>query len=437
MAFRNLAVSVVLFSTLVTSAASAQAAYSKNADSVTTKPLPSNVMSHCYGNTSNCSAGDAIAKCTMTDCGDLSEINNPTYMGLFEKPSPGDNDFGGPVYYSASTDPWYSSTVATPSGHQTITFHAPNGALIAEGVEGSLTIWDQYTGWVVGTYICCGPQTGRGLPKASGCGSTQATACSFSTTYLEAASNLFTGQTYGYTPNASSSIQLAPAALMTRDLELQSGVINHALLFNVDCVNSTAQYVFPSIFPALGLCGSRGFGSQNTTRPSGGTLLFLDYTPAQIGSFNLPAWQTALLTAFATYGGYVGGTGGSDVGISMVDGSVESSEAWKYYYPSTGCTSTNCYNNPFWTWAETQKGFNGSNNLNAKGCGGSAKGTNPSAINCEGFFLTNIPRTVGPEGFDSEGNSCTVSPGCYPTGHIHVADSCIAKGFANLSGGCS
>src|SRR6202044_911604 len=92
----------------VTTTPSSGAAYSQNANSVTTKPLPSDVLSHCFGNTSNCSAGDAIAKCAMTDCGNLSELNNPSYMGMFFKASPGRDDFGNPVYYSAPTDPWYS-----------------------------------------------------------------------------------------------------------------------------------------------------------------------------------------------------------------------------------------------------------------------------------------------------------------------------------------
>src|ERR1700719_1340608 len=102
MALRNLLLAVVCFSAISlvsaqtfngapvaneysTSASgigsSTSAPYSLNANSVTTKPLPGDVLSHCYGNTSNCSAGDAIAKCAMTDCGNLSELRNPTYMG--------------------------------------------------------------------------------------------------------------------------------------------------------------------------------------------------------------------------------------------------------------------------------------------------------------------------------------------------------------------
>lgn len=92
MALRNLTVAIAFLSIIVTTTASGGTAYSLNANSVTTKPLPSDVLSHCYGNTSNCSAGDAVAKCTMTDCGNLSELNNPTYIGSFVKASPGRDD---------------------------------------------------------------------------------------------------------------------------------------------------------------------------------------------------------------------------------------------------------------------------------------------------------------------------------------------------------
>ena len=433
MAFRKLTVAVAFFSMFVTSVASGGTAYSLNANSVTTKRLPSDVLSHCYGNTSNCSAGDAIAKCAVTDCGDLNELSNPTYMGQFLTASPGNSDDSSTFYYSAPTDPWYSISASTSSGLQTVVFRAPSGALFAEGYEFSITVWDQSTGWVVGLYACCGPQTGRGLPSASGCGSTQATACVISNTYQSAANNFFTSQDYGYTPmgRAVSSVQFAPGATEIRKEELMNGLIPHAIGFTVDCVNSTTPYVFPAIGAALGSCGTRGFGPQNPNRPSGGTLLFCDYTPSQISSFNLPEWENTMLTAFCTYGGYIHTTGGPDVGIDLAE-SVESGEVWKYYYPSTFLTE-----DPFWAWANTQKGFNGAQPINGEaGCAEGAGGANPSTYRCVGAILANIPRTLGPEGTDTEGNSCTRGKGCYPSGHIHVADVCIARGFANLSGGC-
>jgi hypothetical protein len=429
MALRNLMAAIAFFSIMVTSAPSSGSSYSQNPNSVTTKPLPSDVLSHCYGNTSNCSSGDAIAKCALTDCGGLSELNNPTYMGTFVKASPGRDDFSNPVYYSASTDPWYSITAATSKGSQTITFHAPNAATFSEGAEHELTIWDQATGWVVELYNSSGPFSIMSLPKASGCGGTQASACRISNTYQSAATNINSAQDYGYSAYPNASNGFGPAAAMVWEDELENGSIDHALLFTVDCVNATAPYVFPATtHPAL--CGSsRSYGSQVSTRPSAGTLLFLDYTAAQIASFNLPAWQATLLTAFSKYGAYVSETQGQNTGITLVgDENLESSEAWKYH--------NDFGSNPFWPWITSQKGLDGSLNLTHTGCASGSPGANKSEYRCIGAILANIPRTLGPEGSDTEGHSCTSGSGCYPSGHIHVADVCVANGFANRSGGC-
>jgi hypothetical protein len=365
----------------------------------------------------------------MTDCGSLSELNNPTYMGTFVKASPGRDDFGNPVYSSAATDPWYSITAATPGGAQSVVFHAPSGALFSEGAEQELTVWDQSTGWVVELYSCCGPETGRGLPVASSCGSTQATACSISNTYQSAASDLFTAQDYGYSPHPNASNGFAPAAAMVWEAELQNGSINHALMFTVDCVNAATPFVFPATTNP-GVCGGGSFGPQVSTRPSAGTLLFLDYTAEQIASFNLPAWQGTLLTAFSKYGAYISETQGQNTGISLVgDENLESSEVWKY--------SNTFSSNPFWPWITAQSGLDGTLNLTHAGCAGGSSGADQSEYRCIGAILTNIPRTLGPEGSDAEGNSCTSGSGCLPSGHIHVADSCIANEFANRAGGCS
>jgi len=418
------------------------ASYSSNANSVTTKPLPSDIMSHCYGNTSNCAAGDLIAKCAMTDCGGLSEISNPTYMGEFDKASPGNGDFGNPVYYPVSTDPWYKISAATSTGTaQTVTFHAPNAASFSSGVEHEITLWDQSTGYVVELYNGSNEIAALySLPAASGCGSTSGTACAISNLYQSAATNLFTDKDYGYSTNPNASNGIAPMAGMTREEELQNGVINHALMLTVDCVNSATPQVFPANHNPLP-CGTGSGGPQNANRPSSGTLLFLDYSAAQIASFNLPAWQTTLLTAMSKYGAYISETVGAGYGIQLVgDENLESSQAWAYYYPSIGCNASNCYNDPFWPWILAQKGLNGVQPINGNaGCaGGASGGTSPtSTYRCLGAFLANIPRTIGPEGSDAENNSCTSGSGCYPSGHLHVADSCIAKGYAGVAGGCS
>jgi hypothetical protein len=395
-----------------------------------TQKLPSDVMSHCWGNSGDCSAGDAIAKCALTDCGDLSELSNPLSMGLLVWSSPGRDDFGEPLYYSAPTDPWYSLAAATPNGQQTFTFRAPSGALVSEGAEAEIAIWDQSTGQLFGAYACCGPQTGKGIPIASGCGDTQATACPLTGfTYKSVAGSFTTTQDWGNSPEPQTSNGTSPFAGTLREQELQQGVINHAIMLTVDCVNAAEPHVFPAPTNP-GVCGTPGFSAQDPTRPSAGTLIFCDYTPSQIASFQLPPWQSSILTAMCTYGAYISETQGANTGLNLVgDENRESSEAWKYY-------GLSIETDPFWPWITSQKGLDGTLDLNHVGCEGGSPGSDASQYRCVGAFLANIPRTTGPGGMDVEGNACASAQGCYPSGHVHVADVCVPKGLANEPGGC-
>jgi len=432
------------------------ASYSSNANSVTTKRLPSDILSHCQGNTSNCAAGDLIAKCAITDCGAISELGAPIHMGRFLKASPGASDFANPVYYPSLADPWYSVLASTPTGKQTVAFHCQNAAAYSGGAEHELTCWDQSTGWVVELYTGGNPQDNLTLPPASGCGSTQATACNATTAFQSAAVNMFTSIDYGYVLGSNASNGFAPVAAMTREEELCGWngstcagevSINHALMFTVDCVGSPAFSVPAFVFPANqspGICGSGIFGAQSPNRPSAGTYLFLDYTPAQLATIcgRVPAWQCNLLTAFLTYGAYISETGASGTGLDLVgDENLESTQAWKFANPAGTCNGTGCYSDPFWPWLLPQAGLDGTTNLSHTGCftGGPSGGSSPSSRwECEGAILANIGKivTVGSLSVDSEGNACGSGLGCYPTGHTHVADKCVAQGFANQPGGC-
>jgi hypothetical protein len=426
------------------------APYSSNANSVTSKPLPSDIMQHCYGNTSNCAAGDAIAKCALTDCGGVKDTPVPQYMGVLFFASPGNSDNEDAVYYScagppncSTADPYGKVVASTPTGNQTIVFRFPSGAKFPEGAAGGsgdecqITVWDQSTGWVVGFYRAGGCGAGTTLPVASGCGSTQAAACVIpSSGCISGATNLFTGQDYGYKGSSGtapqSSDQFAPTGGMVRHDELRKGGVFHALIFTTNCINPANLKVFPVLSGGfLGQCPA-GF---NPNRPPAGALLFLDYTPAQISSFSLPEWQTTMLKAMSAnggYGGYIGITSGGGALSIRGNEEIESSEAWKYYFPSTFLSA-----DPIWAWANAQKGLDGTLSLSATGCFGGS-GTNPSTYRCEGAMLSNIPRTVtvGSTSVDAEGNACGSGLGCYPSGHIHMADKCIALGYANQPGGC-
>lgn len=417
------------------------APYSLYSNPVTTQPLPSDVMMHLLGNTSNAAASDAMAKCTMLDCAnsaypptvfELDEVSNPTFMGILAVRSPGTSDLGTPFYYCDASCPWYSVTAATSSGAAAIKFHAPNAAPFTEGTgDEFLAVYDQATGWVVSFYVF---GSGHALPAASGCGGSSATACPITGIPYESACQAFsTCQDYGYGPNPPDSNGVGPYAITTRKQEIQFGVINHALSVTVDCETTISpHYVFPA-GPAFGsqgyagLCGAGSSGPQNAARPYSGTLLFTDYTPAQLTSLctTLPAWQCSMLTALSTYGAYVKETSLSvNTGMNFVHN--ESSEAWKYQFPATYLTV-----DPFWAWANAQQGFDGTANLAHTGCSGT--------YNCLGSVLANLPRLVGPassNSVDAHGNSCTSAPGCLGSGHLHVADQCVAKQRAGVAGGC-
>jgi hypothetical protein len=427
------------------------ASYSSNTNSVSTKPLPADIMSHLY---TGGVGGDAIAKCALNDCNpSQGDTPVPQPIGMLDIASPGNYDNADAVYYSALKDPYGKVVAATPSGNDTVVFRYPSAAQFPEsnstgaGNECQITVWDQSTGWVVGFYrsgSACG--TGEFLPTPSGGCGTLSDPCMISTGDVSAAVNLFTDADYGYNgsggTSTQSSDQFAPTAAMLRHAELMNGAAHHALIFTVDCISpgtlgGTNNNVFPVLLGGfLGKCGTAGYGTDNTSRPPAGALFFVDYTSSQLTTIcsSVPAWQCTMLTTLATYGGYVGITGANGALLSMHGNEeIESSEAWKYSYPSSYLTT-----DPFWAWANSQKGFDGSLMLtNPAGCG-SGSGTNPSTYRCDGAMLSNIVQfvTTGSTSTDLEGHACSTSPGCYPSGHFHMADPCIAKGYAGVTGGC-
>jgi hypothetical protein len=245
---------------------------------------------------------------------------------------------------------------------------------------------------------------------------------------------------------SQSSGQFAPAAAMVREQELcgwngttctGTGTISHALLLTTVCVQAIGSgYVFPGIALSLGTCGSPNYGGNNSGRPNADQLFFCDYTPTQISGFSISAWQKTILTAFCTYGGYIDitqTTNSAPAGIVLQsDEEMESSEAWKYANPGADCTlNVDCYNDPFYLWVKGQGGLGGSS-----GAGCADHGSSTSTWRCIGAFLTNIPPTVttGSMSVDSLGNACGSGTGCLPSGHIHVADQCIPKRYANVAG---
>jgi hypothetical protein len=203
--------------------------------------------------------------------------------------------------------------------------------------------------------------------------------------------------------------------MVIRHDELMAGKINHPIYLNFPCENTGS--VFPAQYQALACAlwpqGSWVYGTPDKM-PYHGNLFFLDYTDAQIDGMNLPAWQKSLLKAFANYGAYVGDTSGYPA-ISVQR--FESLQPWYDYYGFTDDTPISTVRSkiPVVDWLLKQ----------GVGCNGAST---PGASECN-FILSlvaNVPALTGPK--------CATP--CGFSGHIHIADECVAEGLAGLAGGC-
>ncbi len=344
--------------------------------SLWTKPLPATVMDHLAPNS------DAIARCTLTDCGTQDPANYPGWTSIYT-PSP--QAWGAfPRYYGNATDPLYRlEDCGSGTG---MLVHIPSGVCFNQTSDHFLTVWDQTTDRTVGMYnysqelsICLPPCTGM----------TQETACSIpkEISGLCDVSDWTNGPAYadGVVSKGfgGDSLGNAPWSLHVRHRELMEGVILHPLVAVTKC---TVGHVFPALF---GTYECSDMGEPTDERPATGALFFLDYSDAEIDAMALPAWQLPLVRAAARYGIYISDTNRYDgTGFSL---NTEGGEA----YEKAGTVS------PVYDWLKSV-------------------GVEPQ-IYADGsaryplFFLSGLP--------DIEN-------------HIHLADECVARGLAGVEGGC-
>ena len=363
--------------------------YAANSRSITMKQLPNagkgGPTNHLYPNS------DAIARCALTDCG-----NTAAPYGLVQFAKPGVNDRGTPVYYSDSSMPWYKLSGCTIAKLNGKVFHAPSGAQFSQSSDDqAITIIDSSTHLIVASYHF-GP-TLRALPPSS-CSGTGSSSCAVGANFPGycAVENYNTDPDWGleFTTTANGtggSIETGSGfsafAAEVRQAEVQQGVINHAIRVIDDCHNPANKVVFPgSVYDPGLLCSS-----ANSSRPPGGALLFLDYTDAQITAMHLPTWQKAYITALSHYGGYIGVTSGQG-GMVFGENNSEDGLAWTF----AGLTD------PFWSWI------------------GSQPGISTYKDRYTGYIFANIPLVNGTD----------------VTHHFHMADPCVVKTMAGVSGGC-
>lgn len=379
--------------------------YSKNANSVTTKRLPADVMSHLA------SGGDTRAQTAVGNAsGDLTQYATP-----------GADDYGVPLYYSSPTDPYYkTSGCATTSFSSLPAFRAPNNASATNAArpdlggsgDSNVRIWDQSTGVVWGAYPggwSSGTPYRIGSSSATSADSAVTIA---STQYCGAAKNIFTDQDWGR-PNGwingqgqEGSSNFAPFAGIVRNQELIQGQIDHALVLGVACTNAYqgSFHVFPSN-------SDTSHCSVATSMPPNGALLFFDYTDAQIAAMGLPAWQKTVITAMSHYGGYVDVTGNSS-GTGGLGFNFESGLAYQMQTGGTALAQSNGMQvtggtpDPIFAYLASQ--------------GISPGGSSGTSTKYPLFWLNRIPNVNG-TGVAS---------------HIHMADPCIALGYGGQPGGC-
>ena len=216
------------------------------------------------------------------------------------------SDYDHPLYYSKPTDPLYTIrcrkwiSACTVDGMQV---RIPAQARPAGGSDAHLAVIDQAAGREYGfweteslpagggtLYIGHGGYTPIGTSGALGIGSSSLS-------------------------NAVTAAHFGLAAGVVRPEELAAGQINHALFMVVKCTNGT--YVWPARGPGVGrTCSSMGL--SNADAPALGQHFYLDMTDAEISALPIPTWKKTILRAMARYGMFVGDTGATTLGWSIV-----------------------------------------------------------------------------------------------------------------------
>jgi hypothetical protein len=439
-------------------------AYSSNPASITAKRLPADVLDHLWGNVSSVTASNGYGKCITTDCGAANNSGTGSSWGSTSWSSYG-NYGTSAIYWASPGDPWYSASGCwgCPAGWLAV-FQAPNNALWPGG---------NYTGDGDNHFTAIGTDmsvvmlygapnfkesTGIGACPGGGHAGTQADPCPIPTffSYASQEPSYYTSRDWQSTnsqgkPNGTSSLGFAPLAGMDRTNEILSGVIPHAEYDSTDCVSAPNGTKLPAVFPGTGMpgtlaCGTGSAGPQYDTRPQEGMLFFADYSDAQLDCLDpaqpactytdgttipkVQPFQMIFLTRLAHYGSYIGETGAGGSTLKPYAGLLDDvATNWTFQDPG------NPLGSPFWAWANSVQATSGSNYVS---CYGPRQGTNPSQQTCSMYTYANVPAMIGLNGAtDQTGNSCTAGHGCDLSGHIQVADPCVAVALAGLpsSGG--
>jgi hypothetical protein len=243
----------------------------------------------------------------------LSLYGGPAKMTAGE--ADGTWDYSHPLYYATAGDPVFtlhcyeSSWGTCPiEGHR---IRIPDAARPAAGDDAHMAVIDYASGWEYDLYKVRSKPAGGGVLEFRWGGRTRLDGDGLGT-------------------NATAA-HFALSAGIIRPEEIAAGRIDHALFMVVKCTGGT-------VYPAGG--GGSGCADPRNA-PAGGMRFQLNYSPAEIDALRVPAWKKTILHALATYGAYIGDTGGAGFNFQFQSGST---------YTSFGVADR------LVTWAKTQPG---------------------------------------------------------------------------------
>ena len=194
------------------------------------------------------------------------------------------DDYDHPIYWSKARDPAYTIAGCGSGKLNGVTFHALTGMVPGGGTDGHVAVMDQSSGeeydfWQAtindSTHTIGGTTCGR--LSISGDGRVNLSVDGNGANAAD--TGLYSGQ--------------------IRGVELNAGVINHAIAVVASCTNGT--FVYPAQGTAAGGCSSD---------PADGQFFQLTYTDTQIDALSVPAWKKIVLHAMGQYGFYIDDTGG-------------------------------------------------------------------------------------------------------------------------------
>jgi hypothetical protein len=270
-------------------------------------------------------------------------------------------------------------------------WHIPNQARFS-GLIGDqfFTVWDQTTNLILGAY-----KYNSGVQAIPNCtATTTGSACSMGSMGYCVKANYTTDKGYQVGNGGADSLTNGPQALTIRAAEWIAGTINHALYLNGSCEGGASGQ---SVFPATPGHTASQCADPAGPKPIHGSLIFMDYTDAQVNAMGLPPWQKAIILAMTHYGGYFGDTNDSAAAGHDNQGMYPTRYEGGEAYVTAGITY------PLQQWLAGQPGV--------KGGVGSNQQLN---------YWANIPLVGGTD----------------VVHHTHIADPCVPTALTGLPGGC-